>query len=70
MARPSCAPPERGARSLVWLALADDAAALTGQYVVDERVAVPSPQALDDILSRNLWERSARLVGLPADARA
>ncbi len=62
--------PERGARSLVWLALSDDAAALTGQYVVDEQVAVPSQKALDDALSRDLWERSARLVGLPADARA
>jgi NAD(P)-dependent dehydrogenase (short-subunit alcohol dehydrogenase family) len=62
--------PERGARSLVWLALSDDAAALTGQYIVDEKVVAPSPQALDDTLARNLWERSVRLVDLPADARA
>jgi NAD(P)-dependent dehydrogenase (short-subunit alcohol dehydrogenase family) len=62
--------PERGARSLVWLALSDDAAALTGQYIVDEQVVAPSPQALDDTLARNLWEQSARLAGLPADARA
>jgi NAD(P)-dependent dehydrogenase (short-subunit alcohol dehydrogenase family) len=62
--------PERGARSLVWLALSDDAAALTGQYIVDEKVVAPSPQALDETLARNLWEQSARLVGLPADARA
>ncbi len=34
--------PERGARSLVWLALSDDAAGLTGEYVVDEKVAPPS----------------------------
>jgi retinol dehydrogenase 12 len=62
--------PERGARSLVWLALSDDAASLTGQYVEDEKVAVPSAQAQDDELARRLWERSAQLVGLPADALA
>jgi NAD(P)-dependent dehydrogenase (short-subunit alcohol dehydrogenase family) len=62
--------PERGARSLVWLALSDDAAALTGEYIVDEKVAPPSAQALDDTLARGLWEQSAQLVGLPADERA
>ena len=61
--------PERGARSLVWLAVSDDAAALTGEYIVDEKVVAPSAQALDDNLARNLWERSAQLVSLPADAR-
>lgn len=62
--------PERGARSLVWLALSDDAAALTGKYIEDEKVVVPSDQAEDDNLARSLWEQSAQLVGLPADARA
>jgi retinol dehydrogenase 12 len=62
-------PPERGARSLVWLALSDDAAALTGEYIVDEKIVPPSAQALDDTLARRLWERSAQLVGLPFDAR-
>ena len=61
---------DRGARSLVWLALAEEAAELTGQYVVDEKVAAPSAQAQDDELARALWERTAELVGLPADARA
>jgi NAD(P)-dependent dehydrogenase (short-subunit alcohol dehydrogenase family) len=58
--------PERGARSLVWLALSDDAAGLTGKYIQDERVVAPSGQAQDDVLARSLWEQSARLVGLPA----
>ena len=61
--------PERGARSLVWLALSDDAAALTGEYIVDEKAVLPSAQALDDTLARSLWERSAQLVNLPMDAR-
>lgn len=62
--------PERGAHSLVWLALSDDAAALTGKYIEDEQVVAPSDQAQDDNLARNLWEQSAQLVSLPADARA
>ena len=60
--------PERGARSLVWLALSDDAAALTGEYIEDEKVVRPSAQARDDDLAGSLWERSAELVSLPLDA--
>jgi NAD(P)-dependent dehydrogenase (short-subunit alcohol dehydrogenase family) len=62
--------PERGARSLVWLALSDSAAGLTGAYVEDEKVVTPSAQAQDNMLARGLWERSAELVGLPAETRA
>lgn len=62
--------PERGARSLVWLALAPEAGDLDGEYIEDERVVSPSPQAQDDELALGLWERSAELVGLPADAPA
>jgi NAD(P)-dependent dehydrogenase (short-subunit alcohol dehydrogenase family) len=62
--------PERGARSLVWLALSDEAAELDGEYIEDEMVLTPSQQARDDTLARGLWERSAELVGLPADAYA
>ena len=60
--------PERGARSLVWLALSDEAAELTGVYVEDERLAEPSAQAQDDALAAGLWERSAELVGVAAAA--
>ncbi|HEY7952269.1 MAG TPA: SDR family NAD(P)-dependent oxidoreductase [Solirubrobacteraceae bacterium] len=62
--------PERGARSLLWLALSADAAGLTGAYVHDEKVLAPSPQAQDDVLAEGLWERSAQLVGLTAEAPA
>jgi NAD(P)-dependent dehydrogenase (short-subunit alcohol dehydrogenase family) len=61
--------PERGARSLVWLALSDSAAALTGEYVEDEKVVVPSARAQDDTLARGLWERGAQLVGYRSDER-
>ena len=56
--------PERGARSLVWLALSDDAAALSGEYIQDEKVRAPSAQAQNDTLAELLWERSAELAGL------
>jgi NAD(P)-dependent dehydrogenase (short-subunit alcohol dehydrogenase family) len=62
--------PERGARSLVWLALSDEAGALSGEYVVDEKVAQPTAQARDDTLASRLWELSAELAGLPAEASA
>ena len=59
--------PGRGARSLIWLALSDEAADLNGEYVVDEKVATPTEQARDDALAQGLWERSAELVGLAAE---
>jgi NAD(P)-dependent dehydrogenase (short-subunit alcohol dehydrogenase family) len=62
--------PERGARSLVWLATSAEGGQLTGEYIEDEKVAQPSAAAQDPELARGLWERSAALVGLPADAVA
>jgi retinol dehydrogenase-12 len=60
--------PERGARSLVWLATSGDGGRLTGEYLEDEKVTQPSAAAQDEELARGLWERSAELAGLPADA--
>jgi len=54
--------PERGARSLVWLALSDEAARLTGEYVVDEKVRAPSAAARDEHLAAELWRRSEELT--------
>jgi retinol dehydrogenase-12 len=62
--------PQRGARSLVWLALSDEAGDLTGAYVQDEKVLAPSAQAQDDSLAERLWVISTEMVGLPADALA
>jgi NAD(P)-dependent dehydrogenase (short-subunit alcohol dehydrogenase family) len=62
--------PERGARSLVWLALDEAGGRLRGEYVVDEKVGTPNAAARDPELAAALWERSAALVGLPADAVA
>lgn len=60
--------PDRGARSLVWLATSEEGGRLRGEYVEDEKVAQPSATARDGELAYALWERSAALVGLPADA--
>ena len=62
--------PGRGARSLVWLATSEEGGMLTGEYIVDEKVAQPSAAAQDADAARGLWERSAALVGLPADTVA
>jgi NAD(P)-dependent dehydrogenase (short-subunit alcohol dehydrogenase family) len=62
--------PERGARSLVWLATSPEAAGLDGEYVCDEKVRSPSAQAQDDVLAATLWEKSAELTGLAADVPA
>lgn len=68
LAGPFVRSPERGARSLVWLATCADGGRLTGEYVVDEKVAQPSAAARDPELARALWERCAALVGLAASA--
>jgi NAD(P)-dependent dehydrogenase (short-subunit alcohol dehydrogenase family) len=70
IAAPFFRSPLRGARSLVWLAMSDEAGGLTGAYVHDEQVQAPSAQAQDDSLAERLWVLSAELVGLPADALA
>lgn len=62
--------PGRGAASLIWLALSDQAAGLDGQYVVDEKVKQPSAQAQDATFAEALWTRSAELVGLTSPSPA
>ncbi len=70
LAGPFFRSPERGARSLVWLSLSEQAAGLTGEYIQDEKVLAPSVQAQDDALAAQLWEHSAQLVGLAAEEPA
>src|SRR5437763_7227710 len=49
--------PERGARSLVWLATSEEGGRLTGEYVEDEKVAQSSADARDPALAPGLGER-------------
>jgi NAD(P)-dependent dehydrogenase (short-subunit alcohol dehydrogenase family) len=70
LAGPFLRSPQGGAKSLVWLALSDEAAPLTGAYVHNEKVVEPTAQARNDTLAEGLWEKSAELAGLPAGATA
>ena len=65
LAGPFFRSPERGARSLVWLATSPQGGQLDGEYIEDEKVAQPSKAAQDGQLAQQLWERSAALVGVP-----
>jgi NAD(P)-dependent dehydrogenase (short-subunit alcohol dehydrogenase family) len=67
IAGPFARSPERGARSLVWLATSAAGGQLTAAYVQDEKEVDPSSSARDPELAAGLWERSAALVGLGAD---
>ncbi|PZA19303.1 short-chain dehydrogenase [Modestobacter versicolor] len=57
--------PAQGADTLVWLATADDGWRDGGHHA-DRSRAATLPSARDDVRARELWERSAALVGLPA----
>jgi NAD(P)-dependent dehydrogenase (short-subunit alcohol dehydrogenase family) len=54
--------PDRGARSLVWLALSEESGRINGQYVVDEQVKEPSAAAQDDNVAEELWRRTEALL--------
>ncbi|MEU2349404.1 SDR family NAD(P)-dependent oxidoreductase [Modestobacter sp. NPDC049651] len=57
--------PGQAADTLVWLATADDGWRTGGHHRDRHRTPV-APTARDDVRARELWELSARLVGLPA----
>jgi retinol dehydrogenase-12 len=62
LAGPFLGSPERGAESLVWLALDPAAGELRGAYVEKKRPKEPSAAARDDGLAAALWERSEALT--------
>lgn len=55
---------EDGAKTTVHCATADDLK--SGAYYDKSREKKPNPIADDEALGRDLWDRSARWVGLPA----
>ena len=59
---------ERGADTLVWLAECEEARTTTGDYWVKRQRRTPSRSARDPETAEELWNRSARLAGLDADA--
>jgi NAD(P)-dependent dehydrogenase (short-subunit alcohol dehydrogenase family) len=64
VAAPFLGSPKTGAETLVYLALSDEAADVSGGYFVDSKPARTNAQAQDDELAAALWERSAELTGL------
>lgn len=59
--------PEQGAETLVWLAGSVPGRDWPpGEYFEKKRVARTNPRASDEVLARELWERSAAMVGLPS----
>lgn len=62
--------PEKGAETIVYLASAEDARTVSGQYFVKCRAVAPSKAAQDDEAARRLWEESVKLAGLADNAAA
>jgi len=56
--------PEKGARTLVYLASSPEVANVSGEYFVKNRLVAPSAAAADDAAARRLWAETARLTGL------
>ncbi len=54
--------PEKGARTIVYLASSPDVAKVSGGYFYKCRPATPSAQARDDAAAGRLWAESARLA--------
>ena len=55
---------EKGARTSVYLACSPEVAGVTGRYFVSCKEAKTDPLAQDEALARELWNDSAKLVGL------
>jgi NAD(P)-dependent dehydrogenase (short-subunit alcohol dehydrogenase family) len=57
--------PEKGARTLIFLASSKDAGDVTGEYFDNCALKTPTPEAQDDDAAKRLWTESARIAGLP-----
>jgi len=58
--------PEEGAKTLLYLATANEARPSTGLYFYQSRPARTSPDAMDDARARALWQESERLAAAAA----
>jgi NAD(P)-dependent dehydrogenase (short-subunit alcohol dehydrogenase family) len=55
--------PQKGARTLVYLATSPEVANITGGYFTRCRLMPPSRDAENDAAARRLWDETARLAG-------
>lgn len=56
--------PEKGARTLVYLASSPEVAKVSGGYFYKCKPVAPSTQARDDAAAARLWAESAKLAGI------
>jgi retinol dehydrogenase 14 len=62
--------PEAGARTLIYLASSPDVEGVSGRFFFRKRARPTKPVTLDSEVAARLWQISASLVRLPADAVA
>lgn len=60
--------PEEGADTMIWLATSPDAALTTGKYWIKRTERAPSKAAQNDANALSVWQQSAALAGIKADA--
>jgi NAD(P)-dependent dehydrogenase (short-subunit alcohol dehydrogenase family) len=58
--------PEKGARTIIYLASAPEATQLTGKYFFDLKPIEPSKAAQDDASAALLWAKSIEMSNMPA----
>ena len=63
--KPFARTPEKGAETLVWLADSPDVSGENGGYFVDKRRTLPSAEARDMDVARQLWDLSRRQTSDP-----
>lgn len=66
--RPFMKSPKRGAETPVYLASSTDAEGVTGQFFANRKAKKSHESSYDSATTARLWQVSADLVGLPADA--
>ncbi|HWE35817.1 MAG TPA: SDR family oxidoreductase [Isosphaeraceae bacterium] len=63
-------PPEKGARTVIYLATSPGVEGVSGRYFYKEKEAKPSAGALDAEAARRLWQISETMTGLAPAAAA
>ena len=56
--------PEEGARTSIYLASSPEVEGVSGKYFVKQKAVPSDPASYDQAASRQLWDRSAQMVGL------
>lgn len=59
--------PEKGAKTIIYLAASDEVANVSGKYFYKCREATPTREAQDDDAARRLWEETEKLTGLVSE---